>query len=262
MKELATCLLVCALSAACAEEASGLAPVPVSLAIRSHENAGDFRRDDGWMVHLDEARVLLGPIYLRAPKRNITSQVWQWLMPHALAHGGHAQTLTEGQVIGEYLEQVAVDALHSKPTELGTIQTEAQRLDRLSIMLDEPRNTQAAKQTQGHHAWIVGRATNGTKMVEFSCGLDIKGDSDDAPENLEARRRIDQVLLPGQPALNGPAELTITLELERWFDLVDFETLVEGQNPCGQASSTMLGQWYLGVRRPEAFSAELEPEEP
>jgi len=262
MRALATGAALLAFSSGCAEEASGLAQVPVSLAVQSHESASDFRREDGWMVHLDEARLLLGPIYLRAPKRTATSRVWRWLIPHALAHGGHAQTLTEGQVIGEYLEQVAVDALRSKPTELTTIQSEAQHLDRLSIILDEPRDTQAAKLTHGHHAWVVGRATNGTKVVDFACGLDIQGDLDEAPENLEARRRVDQILLPGNPALNGPADLTVTLEVERWFDLVDFEMMADGQNPCEQASSRMFGQLYLGLRRPEAFSAQLAREEP
>lgn len=242
----------------CAEDPSGKAPVPVTISVTAQADSREFVRDDGWQLHIDQARLLVGPLYLRAPKREAQSSLQRLFFPKAWAHGTHAQTLREGQVIGELLEQTAVDALNDSASVLDTILVEAERLDRLSVVLDEPRDPSQAKQTRGYHAWIEGSAKLGEKEVPFACGLTIAGDADERPENLEARRRVDQIGVQGAPQLNGPAKLTLAVDVRRWLEFVDFSSMEAQANPCEDPQSPMLSQWYLGIRRPEAFAATLE----
>lgn len=233
------------------------APVSVDIQVATgHDDEGspsEFVVDTGWHVHLEKAEVVLGPIYLRAPRQKPMS-LWRALLPVAHAHPDHAQTLTEGQVLGEFLQPKLFDALSRTPVVLGAVTMQAGRLDRLSVVLAGPGKSAAA---QGHTAYVRGWAEREGDRVEFDCGLRIEGDSDEAPENLEARRRVDQILIEHTPVVRDGDALVLEVHPHRWFERVDFAALVGRDDPCPTPQSEFGLQWYLGIRRPEAFGAKL-----
>jgi len=239
-----------------ASDTSGL-PVSVDMRVepivQGDHSLTDFVLDSGWSVHLDEARVVLGPVYLRAPRRTAMS-FWRALLPRVHAHSGHAQTLTEGQVLGEFLRPVAIDALSEEPIRLGSVAVEAGRLERLSVVLSPAGSRGDA---HGQTAFIRGWADRDAERVEFECGLAIEQDTDETPENLEARRRIDQITLHHAPQVREGDTLVLEIHPWRWLERVDFDALVGLNDPCPSAQSAFVLQWYLGIRRPEAFGATL-----
>jgi hypothetical protein len=235
MKRVLGLLLCCA----CAEPTPG-ERVQVGLKVAATPSA--FTRADGWSVQLDEARVMLGPLYLRAPKRAHDGFASSWL-PRAHAH---AQTLLDADVVGEYLAQLDFDAL-AGPRDAGWFESEARASDALSVVIATPRSADEQAHTRGHQAYVRGTARQGPRTVAFACGLTIGAD---ARVNLEARRRVDRVPLAG--VLAEGATMTLTVELARWLELVDFDA-----EPCGKEFQA---QWYLGLRRPEAFRAEVREE--
>lgn len=215
----------------------------------------DYTRADGWNVHLDQASVQLGSVYLRAPKRRPIASWWRALVSQAHAHSGHAQTLTEGQVIGEHLEPIEVDALSPALVKGGAFLSEDTQLDRLSVALGRGLGSDTPIAT------VRGYAERERARVDFACALRIDQDPDESPENLEERRRVDQIRLASTPRVSEGAELRILVHSWRWLERVDFDALIGDEDPCSSPRSTFISQWYLGIRRPEAFSAELSPEE-
>ncbi|MET0285474.1 MAG: hypothetical protein ABW352_13420 [Polyangiales bacterium] len=242
--------LVMVLVCACGSEDTPGRRVEASLHI-----AGAATRSwtlaSGWTVTLDEALVLVGPLYLRPPKRTTWSRLS--LVPRAHAHG---QTLVDGEVMGEYLSQIPFDVLGPELS-AGVLASEAGPVDRLSIMLDVPRGAEARARGQGYHAYMRGHATRGADRVPFACGMRIDASSQETPTNLEARRRIDNVSVESSFPVEDGAQLRLWVHPERWFDFVSFDDHRGLDNPCARDGSAFAQQWYLGLRRPEAFSAEL-----
>jgi hypothetical protein len=217
-----------------------------------NDGARSWASASGWSVTLDEAVVLLGPVYLRPPKRE-AGGLASLLVSRAHAH---AQTLKDGDVMGEYLSQLAFDALG--PEQVGdALASEAGQVDRLSIVLDAPRGADSLARAHGYHAYVRGSATRGSDRVEFACGLRIDAAAQEMPKNLEARRRIDNVKVTGSSEMDEGVHLRVHLHSDRWFDFVSFDDFVGPENPCAAEGSAFALQWYLGLRRPEAFSAEL-----
>lgn len=249
----ACCVLTLCVAAACGTESVPGRRVGVQLALQpAHDAAAtrDFTGTDGWSVHLDEARVMLGPIYLRAPKRSVA---WQWLLPRAHAH---AQTLQDTDVVGEYLGEVAYDALGG-PLMVGGFESADGLSDALSVVLAAPRTPDAQAQLRGSRAFVRGFATRGAQRIDFACGLRIDGAVAELPQNLEARRRVDRVPVEPAAKLDAGARLTLFVDVQRWLELVRFDDLTPGADACASPSAPFLAQWYLGIRRPEAFRAEI-----
>jgi hypothetical protein len=249
-------LMASALLVSCGGGDSGPQLVEVELVVASSAPTGgtlsEFQRADGWVMHLERATVQLGAVYLRAPKYHPPMAAWwRLLVPMAHAHTGHAQTLTEGQVIGEHLEPIEVDALAAAPVAAGLFASEAAELDRLSVVLGRGLMSSAPV------AHIKGYAEREGEHVDFDCSLHIAQDADDTPENIEERRRVDQIRLSDTPRVSAGAQLRIHLQLGRWLEWVDFDALVGSASVCSAPRSALSNQWYLGLRRPEAFAAEL-----
>lgn len=199
-----------------------------------------WTRADGWTVALDEAMVQLGPIYLRPPKRTFAALT----LPRAHAH---APTLVDGEVMGESLTQRGFDVLGAEsPPDL--LASESGTLDRISVALD-------ATDARGYQAFMRGVASRGEQRIAFSCGMRIEAMAQETPKNLEARRRVDNIAIRAE--LAAGAHLRVLLHPERWFDFVSLPDFVGPENPCARDGSAFALQWYLGLRRPEAFSAEL-----
>ncbi|HEX5661351.1 MAG TPA: hypothetical protein VFX59_29380 [Polyangiales bacterium] len=206
---------------------------------------------NGWTLRLEEAVVLLGPLYLRPPKRASSALSALFSRAHA-----HSQTLVDGDVMGEYLTQVAFDVLGPELS-TGMLVSEAGPLDRLSIVLDAPQAPDAQSRAHGYHAYARGEATRGTERVAFACGMRIDASAPDMPKNLEARRRVDNVTVASALPMDDGAHLRVWLHPERWFEFVSFDDFRGLDNPCAQEGSSFALQWYLGLRRPDAFRAEL-----
>jgi hypothetical protein len=244
-------LLVFALAACGAEDTPGRRVEGELSFASASENVRSWAVSSGFTVELQEAVVLLGPLYLRPPKRSSAALSW---LPKAHAH---AQTLADGEVMGEYLSQQPFDVL-GPALYAGALASEAGFLDRLSIVLDAPRGAESQARAGGYHAFMRGVATRGTERITFACGLRIDASGRDTPTNLEARRRVDNVKVSAALPLDDGAHLRVLLHPERWFDFVSFEDFVGADNPCAEEGSAFALQWYLGLRRPEAFSAELK----
>jgi hypothetical protein len=206
---------------------------------------------NGWTLKLEEAVVLLGPLYLRPPKRE--QSALRVLLPRARAH---SQTFLDGDVMGEYLAQLPFDVLGPE-LPAGLLVSEAGPLDRLSVVLDAPQAPDAQARAHGYHAYARGEATRGAERVSFACGMRIDAAAQDMPKNLEARRRVDNVKVASALPMDEGSHLRVWLHPERWFDFVHFDDFRGLDNPCAQEGSAFALQWYLGLRRPEAFSAEL-----
>lgn len=248
-----------ALFAACGDGAQEIRLVELDLALESSPpevgSLSDYTRSDGWHLQLDEATLQLGSVYLRAPKRRAVTAWWNPILSVAHAHPGHAQTLTEGQVIGEHLVPILLDALSPAPVEVGTFLSEDTDVDRLSVVLGRSVASTAPVAT------LRGRAVRGGTRVDFSCALDIAQRPDEPLKNLEERRRVDQIYLMDTTRVTEGAKLRIQVHVWRWLEHVDFDAWIGRENPCAGLQSAFFGQWYLGIRRPEAFSAELDSRE-
>lgn len=236
-------------ASACAEDTPGRR-VQGTLSFVSAVDAHAMSLANGWTVQLDEAVVLVGPLYLRPPKRSLSALS---VLPKAHAH---AQTLVDGEVMGEYLSQLPFDLFGPELFAEG-LASEAGVLDRLSIVLDAPRAPDAQARAHGYHAFMRGVASRGADRVAFQCGMRIDAMAQEMPKNLEARRRIDNVDVNAALPMDDGAHLRVALHPERWFDFVGFQDFLGLDNPCAQEGSAFALQWYLGLRRPEAFSAEL-----
>ena len=251
-------VLLFATSVACGPEDTEGRRVEGALTFATASVQGEartFSTPSGWRVELEEAVVLLGPLYLRPPQREGTS-LRSLFLPGARAHGLHAQTLADGEVVGEYLSQVAFDVLGAE-LQAGIIASEAGPIDRISLMLDGPRTAENAARARGQQAFVRGRATRDGAQVAFACGLRIEAMAQEMPKNLEARRRVDRIAVGASRYMDEGANLRVSVHPERWFDFVSFEDLVGLDNACPDEGSSFALQWYLGLRRPEAFSAEL-----
>jgi hypothetical protein len=256
MKQLFTILLLALLACGQEDTPGRRAEGQLSFATSMLEPAARaIAVPNGWTVQLDEAVLLLGPVYLRPPKRADMS-LFSVLFSRAYAHETHGQTLADGEVMGEYLGQIAYDALGGEVL-VGSFVGVVGPLDRLSLILDAPRSPEGAARTHGHQAFVRGKATRGIDQVTFACGLRIEAMADAMPKNLEARRRIDRIAVAAPVPLDEGATLRVRVHPERWFDFVSFDDLIGVQDVCPDASSPFALQWYLGLRRPDSFSAEL-----
>jgi hypothetical protein len=255
MKRTMLCLLL-TLAVACGPEDTAGRSVEGQLTFVTSVGEQDVRTfllPTGWHVTLEEAVVLLGPLYLRPPKRSNAVVIGSWLWPRAHAHG---LTLTDGEVVGEYLDQVVYDVLGAELV-AGPVASEAGPVDRVSLMIDSPRDPANAARTHGYNAYMRGRATRGSDQVAFACGLRIEATAQEMPKNLEARRRVDRIAVAASRPMDDGANLRVSIHPGRWFDFMTFEDFVGLDNACPEEGSAFALQWYLGMRRPEAFSAEL-----
>lgn len=222
-------------------------PITLRLALEPLSD-GRATTPSGWSVELTEARILLGPIYAYAPD----DEPMAWRSPFApsiaRAHGGF-DPLDGRLVRAEHLEQVAFDAL-AGPLEVGPIDGLLGAVDELSVVLDAPRDANAAPDgpTHGHHAWVRGLARRGDATVAFEGGLDLPDEG--------LLRRVDGVSVTGPPLGEG-ARLVLGIDPARWLSEADFEGL-PAEGAVLDDRTQPHRAFRLGARGSRAYAARTE----
>jgi hypothetical protein len=255
--------LLAALSGCDLPSGTGGRAVEIEVRLRSLPQGdrplGAFVTRSGWEVHLSEAFVALGPIYLyeQAPhlagaRRPGGSRLWDLLVRDAHAHAGD-QHFSGGEVKGEWLGQIAFDALAEGGAVLGRAPGTAGPARSLSVSLDPPRASilGPSDALRGHHAYVAGEAAKDGLVVPFEGGLLI--------EDEGTKRSVDGVALDA--ALDDGVVVTLELHLEAWFDEAHFDRLAEAP-PGGRRLITPDSQvrtaWFIGARSAAAFSTRVE----
>ncbi|WP_394824180.1 hypothetical protein [Pendulispora albinea] len=267
---LAMSATVIVLGAACSSGTGGRA-IRFSMGVApAPESVSTFVTTTGWSVTLEEACMAIGPIYLYANpsllapaeasllapaetthRRGPLGRVADWLVPPAFAHGGDAH-YNGGEVRGEWVEQVAFDALAPAGIDLGATNGLAGPARSFSLLLLPPRPTARGDTAclRGHHAYARGAARKGETTVPFEGGLDI--------ENKGTFRSVDGIPLDAQ--LDDGVRITVRLHTRAWFDDAHFDRLTE-RNADGRfvitAESQVAAAWFAGARAYKTFSADM-----
>jgi len=224
-----------------------LLPIAERDGALGHGSAGE------WRVELDEARVLVGPVYLHAPPSTpLLAHLRSFFVSTAHAHAGD-DNLDGVRVLGEVLDPLAFDALDDAGTSFGPMLAEASTLDRVVLVLDEPRGEHAIPTgpTHGHHAWVSGRAVRGDDEVRFSAGLDVIDD--------RIARRVEGVRFASPPTLVEGARVVVRSRPGRWLSRVDFDALLQADHEGEVTAPSQLHHaWYLALRDPSSWELALE----
>jgi hypothetical protein len=229
--------------------------VTIDVALEAPASPTFITTNTGWEVHLDEARVALGPLFAFAPRfeGGTMASLRAFLFPVARAHGG-TDPLNGRRVRAEWLSQVAFDATPGADlVVLGTIEAESGQVDAVTVTLDPPDSANTAAM-HDHHLWARGEASKDGRTIRFEGGLDI-------PDEGLSRRVED---IPIDAFLEQGGRWTITVHPEEWFQDADFDRLTE-TNADGVSLITPESQvrsaWFLGARSSRAYAARFELEE-
>jgi hypothetical protein len=228
---------------------------PITLQFFMQGDAADFDTTAGFHVHLTEAHLVVGPVYVLAP-HTMTTQLERLLVPVAYAHGGH-DDYASLQVRAEWLEQLAVDLLSPERVLLGTADGTAGPSEYTTLHLETPTGSNV-EAVHGHEAWIAGTATPiaGGEPIAFEGGLDIPQDAlGSVVEGIATTFTMDT-----------GGELTITahvrgqtgpLSSPSWLDQAHFERLAAPSSGTVREivpGSQVHSAWLLAARNAEAFT--------
>lgn len=196
----------------------------------SSEAAQPFTTSAGWLVELQEAHAVFGPLYLYEslpdpePVSALTAVLDLFRIPEAHAHAVVAGRI----VIGEVLQHYAVDLL-GEPTELGSVFGVAGTCSDAELRWYPPGGIDSAAgdadfaALDGQMIRLVGRATptgdTDAQPVEFVASVTI---ADEDQERIVRNIPADARLRDASP---GEGHLRIELDPATWLDVVDFSTL-------------------------------------
>ncbi|MCG5053358.1 MAG: hypothetical protein KA712_10405 [Myxococcales bacterium] len=253
-----------ALFASACEPGTGGRPITFTLALSSASVAqgaphGRFVTHTGWEVTIEEACIAVGPVYFfagashlqqAARVRGVAERLSTLLWPRAHAHPGDTH-FRGGEVRGEWLGQVALDALAPAATPLGDQNGLAGAVGSFSLRLDPPGGPLIDDPClRGHHAWAHGTASKDGAQIAFEGGLDIAA--------VGTNRRVDGLPLVG--AFEDGTAVVIAVRPSVWFDQAEFDSLVK-KAPSGRWQITPESQvhraWFIGARANGAFVGEV-----
>ena len=255
MKPIRTLLIACCASAAffgCGETEGEV--VTIEVALETPVEPAGFTTSTGWEVRLDEAWIVMGPLFAFAPRfeGGAIAAVRSFLWPVARAHGG-TDPLNGRRVRAEWLPQVVFDAIAAEPLTLGLVEAESGAVDAVTVTLSPPE-MRAGDETHGHHLWARGEATRDGVTIPFEGGLDIPDEG--------LARRVENI--PIDAFLEQGGRWVLTVHASEWFQDAQFDRLTE-QNEDGvfliTTESQVRGAWLLGARGTRAYAARFELEE-
>lgn len=254
-----TPLLAALLLLACDSAPTPGSQVTLALSAQGLTEAGSpltepFVTSRGWSVSLDEAVILVGPVYLYAGAETDTglARVAQWVFPTAAACATHAQA-SDGVLLAEVRTQAVVDLLGEPevlwdevPALEGSVRAMELHLHPPGE-LDTESSAEALSALAGHTARLRGSATQGEDVRPFSVEITL-------PD--EATWRIVESIPVEAIALGAENALTLRLHANQWLDAIDFSQ-VEGEiHPDTQAWTALT----LGLRAQAGYSlAEVTP---
>jgi len=247
------CVVGLAVLAAACDAATGGDRVSFRLAVEvTHGSGAPFRTSAGWVVTLEEACVALGPVHFfelpiglarGGPRRQtLPARLVDVLVPSAHAHPG-VDHFAGGEVRGEWLEQVVVDAGRAPArVPLGSAPGIAGEVRSVTVGIHPPAGAALGRAAclRGHQAFVVGVARRGAEVVAFEGGLDIP------PEGTKRRLQIAADL-----ELDDASEVVLTVDPRVWLDHAKWETL-PAPGPGARASLAEGTQphaaWSLGIQ--------------
>ncbi len=214
----------------------------------------EFTNKHGWKIQLQEAKLLVGPLYFYSGEPR--ASLWQqWFGVNAAAAcPTHAQ-FDNGQVLGEVQNQIVVDLLSPTPTPLGTIEGIEGHMQSMELHLHPPGTLEQSNvedlptKLQGATLYMSGRASNDTEGVPFKVSFVIP----DTGTMRIIESISSNVKLEEDSVQKG--SLVLQVYLDKWFTNVNFATVGQ-QNRSGE---TMLDASNLallqGVRSRYAYGA-------
>lgn len=207
--------------------------VPARLHLVGDPEATRFTTSLGFDVTLDEAELVLGPVYAFAP----TDAPIAWrFVSIARAHGG-VDPLDGRKVRMELLERVRVDALSREPTIFDTLAEEG-TVDELRVGLEAETSL-----LEGHVARVVGTASREGITHAFEAFVDVGASPNER-----------RVLIPFAAELHEDIAVELALDPRAWLDGVAFDRLGACDPACDfpEGSQAALAA-ALGVRSPRAY---------
>lgn len=210
--------------------------------------AATFRTSTGWDVTLESACISLGPLYLFA-EPSVTAKLqrraYDLLVPTAHAHPG-VDHFYGGEVRGEWLDQIVVNAVDPTPVELGAFEGIAGDVRSATLGVYPPKPTIDAPCLRGHHAYVVGVARQADRVIAFEGGLDIEAVGD--------RRRV---AIATTLLVDDGERVVVSVDPRPWLDQAKFEELAVDE-ASGRAQITAESQaslaWQLGIHTAGAFA--------
>jgi len=221
------------------------------------DTVSSFTNSRGWTVTLSKAYVALGPVYF------YSSPPQTALLERLLGNGtaracpAHAQ-FDKGAVLGEVLEQYAVDLLSGEVLDTGLRYGVAGTARMFEVHLHPPgevapgSTASTFEPLNGHSIWVAGTATKDGSTVEFEGGLTIPDEGTlrivmSIPTELELRDTADH-----------PGRAVVKVHLDAWFYNVDFGSLTElagsGRYVIGEDTQAYQAL-QVGLRSRTSYSA-------
>lgn len=215
--------------------------VPIELRLVGDPSASRFTTALGFEVTLDEAELVVGPLYAFAPADEPITRRTHGALAVAHAHGG-LDPLDGRKVRAEMLDRVVIDALSDETIPFETLAEEG-TIDELRVGLEaEPT------QLDGHLARVVGTATRDDVTRAFEAFVDVGASPNER-----------RVLVPFAAELTEGSVLELRLDPRAWLDGVAFDRLGACESPCdfpdGSQAATAAA---LGVRSVRAYAPRLE----
>ena len=197
--------------------------VPIELRLVGDPSASRFTTALGFEVTLDEAELVVGPLYAFAPADEPITRRTHGALAVAHAHGG-------------------LDPLDGRKVRAETLAEEG-TIDELRVGLEaEPT------QLDGHLARVVGTATRDDVTRAFEAFVDVGASPNER-----------RVLVPFAAELTEGSVLELRLDPRAWLDGVAFDRLGACESPCdfpdGSQAATAAA---LGVRSVRAYAPRLE----
>jgi hypothetical protein len=214
--------------------------VPIELRLVGDSSAARFTTTLGFEVALDEAELLVGPLYAFAPADEPIARSHAALSV-AHAHGG-LDPLDGRKVRAELLDRVLVDALSDEPIPFETLAEEG-AIDELRVGLEaEP------SRLDGHLARVVGTATRDGVAHAFEAFVDVGASPNER-----------RVLVPFVADLTEGTVVELRLDPRAWLDGVAFDRLGACETPCDfPDGSQAAASAALGVRSVRAYAPRLD----
>ncbi|MCB9602747.1 MAG: hypothetical protein H6722_11245 [Sandaracinus sp.] len=213
--------------------------VSIRMRLSGDASATRFTTSLGYEIALDEAELVLGPIYAFAPADELVTH--RWWRSVAYAHGG-LDPLDGRKVRAELLERVVVDALSDEALVFDAAAEEG-AIDELRLGLESDGAV-----LDGHVAHVVGTATRDGVTSAFDAWLDVGA--------TDTERRV---LVPFVAELHEASVLGVRVDARAWLDGVAFDRLGECATPCPfpTASQPALAA-ALGVRSARGYQPSIE----
>lgn len=238
---------------ACTEETAGESIEFDTGVVGASSTGGSvttFTNSRGWTVELSTAKVAVGPVYFYSaePYATLFDRVLGIRVAHACP--SHAQ-YDRGTVLGEVLNQYAVDLLSGEVTSTGLSAGESGTCRMFELHLHPPGDVPAGSPNgefsslQGFTAYIAGTASKDADVIPFEGGMTV-------PD--EGTMRIVESI-PASVALRDMGETSgravVEVYLDQWLTNVDFSSLPEAANDAPRTfteDSQAYTAWLTGIR--------------